>query len=352
MKQGAEDAEGEISVHRGDELVVYYVQLMNVTGNAQKNIRVLGTLEDITEEKQTEIRLKKGEQIRSAVLSDAIEFFEVNLNKDCTMRDGVIKESPYTYTQIIEKFAELRVCEEYQEKVLETFSIRNLRHMYEIGVHDVSLEYLRKPEYGEPFWASCEAHLEKDVATDDIVALSVVRDIHDQKVRQIQLENQAILDPLTKAYNRNAGISKISEILEKYPDTSNALVFIDLDNFKGVNDTLGHFVGDTVLVDVVKIIKQHVRQKDIVCRMGGDEFLIFLVDIPREVIHRNIKKLLEKLNLTYERDGISESISASIGIAVTPEDGTDFQTLYEKADTTLYDVKKSSKNNFKFYEGN
>ena len=109
---------------------------------------------------------------------------------------------------------------------------------------------------------------------------------------------------------------------------------------------------DTLLIDVVQIMKQHVRPQDIVLRMGGDEFVIFLVDIPKEAIGRSVGKLVEKLNLTYNRNEISETVSASMGIAVAPDQGKDFKSLYEKADAALYDVKKHSKNNFKFYEEN
>ena len=98
---------------------------------------------------------------------------------------------------------------------------------------------------------------------------------------------------------------------------------------------LGHLVGDTLLIDVVQIMKQHVRPQDIVLRMGGDEFVIFLVDIPKEAIGRSVGKLVEKLNLTYNRNEISETVSASMGIAVAPDQGKDFKSLYEKADAAL-----------------
>ena len=103
---------------------------------------------------------------------------------------------------------------------------------------------------------------------------------------------------------------------------------------------LGHLVGDTLLIDVVQIMKQHVGPQDIVLRMGGDEFVIFLVDIPKEAIGRSVGKLVEKLNLTYNRNEISETVSASMGIAVAPDQGKDFKSLYEKADAALRNIPK------------
>ena len=83
---------------------------------------------------------------------------------------------------------------------------------------------------------------------------------------------------------------------------------------------------------------------------GGDEFVVFLVDIPKRVIARNVESLIRKLTITYEADGKSEIFSASVGIAIVPDAGTDFQTLYEKADKALYQVKKNGKKGYAIAE--
>ena len=176
-------------------------------------------------------------------------------------------------------------------------------------------------------------------------------DVTDEKQNAIFLQSQVGKDPLTKVYNRLAAIEKIHKILKSDTNPECAFLIIDLDNFKAVNDSLGHLTGDKALVDVANIIQKHVRLRDIVCRLGGDEFVVFLVDIPKKVIRRNVEALLRKLQLTYELDGKIESLSASAGIAVVPEDGSEFQTLYEKADKALYEVKKNGKNGYAFYEG-
>lgn len=348
----AKEIEGEIVAHDQKETIIYRVQMTNIRSDDQKKLWMLGMLEDITEEKHKDIRLKKEEQIRSAMLSDAIGFFEVNLSRDCVMHDGTLIESSHSFTEIIDAFVERKVHKDYRQKVREAFDVGNMLHKYAVGIQEVALEYIRIGDNGEDFWVRCETYLEKDVVTDDIIALTVIRNIHDRKLSELQLKKEAVLDPLTRAYNRRSGVEKIEEILSRYPNQTHAFVFVDLDNFKKINDMLGHLVGDTLLIDVVQIMKQHVRPKDIVLRMGGDEFVIFLVDIPKEAIGRSVGKLVEKLNLTYNRNEISETVSASMGIAVAPDQGKDFKSLYEKADAALYDVKKHSKNNFKFYEEN
>lgn len=175
-------------------------------------------------------------------------------------------------------------------------------------------------------------------------------DVTDEKQNAIFLQRQVGKDPLTKVYNRLAAVEQIDKIIKNHRDYTCAFLILDLDNFKAVNDSLGHLTGDKALVDVANIIQQHVRSRDIVCRLGGDEFVVFLADIPENVIRRNVEALLRKLQLTYELDGKEESISASVGIAVVPKDGCEFKVLYEKADKALYHIKKNGKNGYAFYE--
>lgn len=350
IEQGADKAEGEIAISlENGENRIYRIQLNNVADKNDKMYRTVGMLADITEEKEQEFKLKKGEQIRSTMLADAVGFFEVNLSKDCLMRDGVNQIRAYTFTEVLNKFTELKVRSNDREKVKEVFDVKNLMDLYEQGIYDTSLEYVRLEEDGTEFWAVSEIHLEKDIMTDDIVALTVVRNINDKKEQELKLQDQAVLDPLTKAYNRGVGAEKINEILAEKPDAEHAFMVIDLDGFKQINDTFGHIKGDKVLIEVVKILKHHVRTEDVICRLGGDEFVVFLREIPREAIHRNVTKLLEKLMLTYSRGDVTRKISASIGIVITPQDGTEFVTLYEKADKALYEVKRNGKNGYKIY---
>ena len=175
-------------------------------------------------------------------------------------------------------------------------------------------------------------------------------DVTEERQNEVFLKSQIGQDPLTKTYNRLAAVEKINEILSSNQRQACAFYIIDLDNFKAVNDTLGHMMGDRALIEVAEIIQRHVRAQDIVCRLGGDEFVVFLVDIPKRVIARNVESLIRKLTITYEADGKSETFSASVGIAIVPDAGTDFQTLYEKADKALYQVKKNGKKGYAIAE--
>ena len=117
----------------------------------------------------------------------------------------------------------------------------------------------------------------------------------------------------------------------------------DLDNFKNLNDRLGHMWGDHALHDVVKIIRDNCRTQDVICRLGGDEFVVFFRDIPLDVLQERVKLLSEQLHITYENEGEIVTISVSMGIALTEKGKVTFQELYKRADKGLYEVKRTQK---------
>lgn len=168
-----------------------------------------------------------------------------------------------------------------------------------------------------------------------------------------EIRDKADRDPLTKLYNRNSSKERI-EALQKNselkPGVVHAYVILDIDNFKVLNDTLGHQIGDQALQDIAEILQRHFRSYDVIGRLGGDEFMVFMKSIPQEAVCRNISSLLKKLDKTYEKDGQSVQITASVGIALISDPETEIQEMYNRADQALYEAKKEGKNGFKIYE--
>lgn len=152
-------------------------------------------------------------------------------------------------------------------------------------------------------------------------------------------------DPLTGATMRAAGTERIEQILKNDPETGtvHAFMIADLDNFKNLNDRLGHMWGDRALHEVVKVIRDNCRAQDVVCRLGGDEFVVFFRDIPMDVLQERVRMLSEQLHITYENEGEAVTISVSMGIALTEKGKITFQELYKKADKGLYEVKRTNK---------
>jgi len=132
--------------------------------------------------------------------------------------------------------------------------------------------------------------------------------------------------------------------------TSIAIMFIDLNGFKEVNDNYGHFAGNDTLKEVAIRLKNLIREADTVARIGGDEFLLAVTDVQNmESAHSTTKKILENLTVPTLYDGNSISIGASIGVSMYPKDGVDIEELIQKADQSMYKIKETGKNGFLFY---
>ena len=122
-----------------------------------------------------------------------------------------------------------------------------------------------------------------------------------------------------------------------------AFMIVDLDNFKSLNDKLGHMWGDRALQDVAKIMKNDCRPRDVICRLGGDEFVLFLQNLPEREVESFAEGLSGRLHLTYSDGSQSVSITASMGIILAGRSETSFQELYARADKELYEVKRTGK---------
>lgn len=157
-------------------------------------------------------------------------------------------------------------------------------------------------------------------------------------------------DTLTNLYNRNGAYTEIEQRLLNIKDEMDAFIIIDLDNFKAVNDCLGHSQGDELLQKVAKTLEDNFRKTDIIARLGGDEFIIYMKDIKsRNAVVNAVEKLLHKLQLEYLWKNGSIQVSASVGIALVPFDGICFEDLYIKSDKALYRSKRQGKNGYSFF---
>lgn len=165
-----------------------------------------------------------------------------------------------------------------------------------------------------------------------------------------ELEDKADTDLLTGLNNKLATERKIKDFMAHNPDTQSMLFIFDVDNFKKVNDTMGHAFGDEVLRSLGKQIGGIFRASDIVGRVGGDEFMVFLKGISTE---ENILKEAAKVESFFKSFQAGEYVkykaTASIGVAIYPQEGADFETLYKAADQGLYKAKKRGKNQLAFY---
>ena len=168
-----------------------------------------------------------------------------------------------------------------------------------------------------------------------------------------KLWDMAHLDSLTSLANRTLLNQRINHAITMASRHRHkiALLFIDLDNFKHINDSYGHRIGDETLIKTANTIKKHIRKQDTLSRIGGDEFVLLLETITESVDSSKVAQaILSSLNKTPPIAGSSNTISASIGISIYPDDALSSEALLRNADTAMYEAKNAGRNGFSFYE--
>ncbi|HKU72216.1 MAG TPA: diguanylate cyclase, partial [Burkholderiales bacterium] len=173
----------------------------------------------------------------------------------------------------------------------------------------------------------------------------------ERKRYQEQLEHQANYDALTGLPNRNLLLDRLRQAVhsQRLP-RSIAVVFIDLDHFKFVNDSLGHNAGDKLLQKMAERLRAAVRDGDTVSRLGGDEFILILNDQNNdEIVFRAMQRIIAKVTEPIVIDGRELYVTCSAGISMHPQDGNDVEALMKNADAAMYRAKESGRNNFQFY---
>lgn len=180
-------------------------------------------------------------------------------------------------------------------------------------------------------------------------ALGINRDITDRKQESEHLHYLAHYDQLTEIPNRYLLIDRIGHLISQSErnKSSFALLYIDLDKFKAINDTKGHAFGDQVLKEVALRLKETIRKSDTVARIGGDEFVLLLESTSsKKKISAIADNLIKILNNTFDINGEEFEISCSIGVAIYPEQGNSTDALLAAADTAMYKAKRKGRSSY------
>ena len=193
----------------------------------------------------------------------------------------------------------------------------------------------------------------RDAAGNVSHMLGVFSDITARKEDEEQVWRQANFDALTGLPNRSLFLDRLSQAVKasRRDRTRFALLFIDLDGFKAVNDTFGHPVGDLLLQEAAARLLLSVRSSDTVARLSGDEFTVIMHDVEgRDEVGLVAAKMVSRLAEQFDLDGQQASVQASIGVAMFPDDADDAAELVRLADRAMYGVKRTGKNNFGFHQ--
>lgn len=184
--------------------------------------------------------------------------------------------------------------------------------------------------------------------------VAIYTDVSQLKKSQQRLAHLAHHDSLTDLPNRVLFYERLQHSLERAARHKQhvAVIFLDLDHFKAVNDRFGHSLGDRLLIDIAGVLKSAVRNEDTVARIGGDEFTILIEEVPDRA---SLGRVTEKILLAFERDfrlGDADiRVTPSLGVSLSPGDGEDAETLMQKADAAMYQAKANGRNTYRFHNG-
>lgn len=214
-------------------------------------------------------------------------------------------------------------------------------------------ERQHKRKDGSLFWATGVMWAIKD-KKGNIQGLSkLIRDISDRKHMEDTIRHQSLHDPLTGLPNRRSFEDRFTLALKEAKENNEILatIFLDLDNFKKINDTLGHDTGDILLQEVATRLSHVLRKGDSICRMGGDEFILIINDLKQQKnIHQVMKKIQMALKPVFKISNKKIAVTASMGVSFFPLDGKTARKLEKNADIALYKTKKAGRNNYSLYK--
>lgn len=319
------------------------VKILRDEANAATGI--LMSIHDLTNARKAEEKLRESERYNRMLFESS------PIGLALSRLDGSLVDANPAYADIvgcmIEETSEMNLWQATPEALkLARQQLDILKKTGRYGPYET--EYLHKDGHVVPVKLA-GILLHKD---GEPFILSSIEDITENRVAEAQIEFLAYHDALTGLPNRLLAKDHM-ELVTSYADRADAkaaLMFLDLDNFKMINDSLGHFIGDALLKQVAARLRECVRGNDTISRQGGDEFLIVLADVHDSDTITNIsEKILERLAESFEIEGHDLSISISIGIAVYPDDARDFDTLLKKADTAMYIAKEAGRNTYRFY---
>lgn len=224
----------------------------------------------------------------------------------------------------------------------------------ENGSHYETIEVRLSTAKGRYLWCRVRASAIRGKAGDLEKVVGIVINIDVEKQAQRLLQDRAERDSLTKLLNKNAARKQAEEYLKRFPNGVHcAMLIIDLDNFKEINDRYGHLFGDAVLTKVARELERSFRNQDIVARIGGDEFMVLMRGIAEKgLLESRCARLLTSIQSLLRHKKNNLSVGCSIGIALAPEDGTTYFELFNRADQALYQAKNQGKNCYTFYEHN
>ena len=337
-------------------LVQFWQMAQMIQGFVSENARVR-SLEAQREELEKVLEYERLLAESTKGLYESI--YELDITHNCAANQdtrryfaGLGMRENSTYDEILRQIAEKQIKEEYRQGYVEMFSTKNVLKAYQTGRKSLSYDFMISMDGTDYYWMRLTARIFYWKDGDSVRMIIYRQNIDEEKKREIVLYQQAKQDSLTGLHNKAVTQALISETITSYEAAAGrryAFFILDIDDFKNVNDTFGHAIGDFAIKEFAGELRAQFGDSDIVGRVGGDEFAAFLPISNKEWVEKKAGRLVECLSRKIMLDAKECALSASVGIALFPEDGRDFETLYQKADKALYFTKAMGKNGFTIF---
>lgn len=293
---------------------------------------------------------------RQAVFKRATEklydnIYELNITKNCPANVQTVQffeslgAKGMPYSQGLGVIAEKQIREEHREGYVNTFSPENVKREYELGNSHLQYDFMITQDGGDYFWMRIDAYVFYSQEDNCLHMFTYRKNINEDKKK----EWMAITDGMTGFLNKTATKNRIDTLLSEDSERFGVFFIFDIDNFKTANDCFGHAFGDYCIKEFTGIIRRYLGDCEVLGRVGGDEFVAFVFAKDTEWPEKNAMELSRALDTSCVKDNKSWKMSASIGVSLSPQNGRDFDSLYEKADAALYTTKQKGKNNFTIY---
>lgn len=306
--------------------------------------RSIGTIHDITQERIAQNELMLSAEV-FARMSDAVVITDEN-RVIIKVNEAFSKITGYTQSEVVGEQTSMlnsgRHSKEFHEDMWQQINsngeyhgeVEDRKKSGEVYISDITIMAI---------------HNEHQLLTNYI---SIFSDVTDTKVKDTLIHNLAYYDHLTKLPNRTLFQERFLDKVKyaKRNQKKIAMLFLDMDNFKNINDTMGHLVGDKFLIEVVSTLKSNLRAQDTIARQGGDEFTILIDNFEKiEDILPLIEKIVNRFKSPLMVENTKLYSGVSMGISIYPDDGKDFIKLVKCADTAMYHVKENGKSGFHFF---
>ena len=323
-----------------------------------RSVRAIGVMKDITQQKEVELQYESELLYRDAMRRDALLVYEMDLTHRRAISGAELPLSqlgvPYTddYDEVTRLIIGKMVHHEDQQMLLSVLDADSLLYEYSRGNSKIEVEYRRVTETGDPFWVCCTVYLTDDKQEETVRAFYYVHDINEAKKEELRLREKAERDLLTGLYNKVTTEQLVSLATASAPPEGTVCAFyiIDLDNFKGINDQLGHAFGDAVLSETARKLQALCSSGDIAGRIGGDEFALFVKNLSsREAAAACAENICALFHNVYSGAVQNLKVSGTVGVSIFPDDASSFGDLYHKADLALYAAKNKGKDTYCVY---